>query len=277
MAKRNGQAKFDRHHLYEASVQSVDADLDFAAKVYERHAGRPLRLLREDFCGTAALACSWVRRRRKNRAVGVDLDGRTLDWARQHNLAALGESASRVELIQGDVCRVLRPRADVTVGLNFSYWVFSTRQALLAYFEAAHAGLREDGLLVLDLFGGSEAAVQSEEERRIPPEVCFDGTRLPSFSYCWDQAYFNPINGAFRCHIHFKLKDGTRLRKAFSYHWRFWSLPEIRDLLLEAGFKRVDAYTDDWDEDEGDSNGIYRRRKNFDNEGVWIGYAVGVK
>lgn len=277
MGKRNGQATFDRHHLYEASVQSVDADLDFAAKVYKRHAGRPIRLLREDFCGTAALACTWVKRRKKNRAIGVDLDAETLVWAREHNVAALGDAASRVELIQGDVCEVRQPKADVTMGLNFSYWIFANRQALLQYLKAAHAGLQQDGMLILDLFGGTEAAVKSEEERFISPEVCFDGTRLPSFSYIWDQAYYNPINGEFRCHIHFELKDGTRFKKAFSYRWRFWSLPELRDLLLEAGFKRVDAYTDDWDEDEGDSNGIFKRRKNFDNDGVWIGYAVGVK
>ena len=52
----------DRHLLYSASVQSVDADLDFFQRIYKRKRKKPFRLLREDFCGTAILACDWVRR-----------------------------------------------------------------------------------------------------------------------------------------------------------------------------------------------------------------------
>jgi len=277
MARSPRVNRIDPHHLYEASVQSVDADLDFAARIFKRHAGRPLRRLREDFCGTAALACSFVRRNPQNRAIGVDLDRRTLDWAREHNLAQLGEAASRVDLIEADVLQVKSPRVDVTMGLNFSYWTFTSRKELLAYFRSAWQGLESDGLLVLDLFGGSEAPLESAEERKIPADVCFDGTKLSPFTYIWDQAYYNPITAEFRCHIHFELRNGKRLTKAFSYHWRFWTLPEIRDLLLEAGFRRMDAYTDDWDDELDDSNGIFRRRKKFDNDGVWLGYAVGVK
>ena len=277
MARSSRKLPIDRHHLYEASVQSLDADLDFAAKVFKRHAGRPLRMLREDFCGTAALACSFVLRRQKNRAFGVDLDRKTLDWAREHNLPRLGEAASRLELIQADVKQVQQTRSDVTLGLNFSYWIFTTRASLLEYFRAALDGLKPDGLLILDLFGGSEAALETIEERQIPADQCFDGTKVPAFTYIWDQAHYNPISADFRCHIHFELKDGTRLRKAFSYQWRFWTLPELCDLLLEAGFRRVDAYPDDWDDEENDSNGVFRRRRKFENDGVWLGYAVGVK
>ena len=60
----------DRHLLYTAAVQSVDADLDFFLRVYKRKRGEPFKTLREDFCGTAALACEWVRRRFINRGAG---------------------------------------------------------------------------------------------------------------------------------------------------------------------------------------------------------------
>jgi len=53
----------DRHLLYTAAVQSVDVDLDFFQRIFRRKRGRPIRTLREDFCGTAALACGMSSRR----------------------------------------------------------------------------------------------------------------------------------------------------------------------------------------------------------------------
>ncbi len=267
----------DPHYLYECSVQSTDPDLDFAEKTFRRRFGRPFRHLREDFCGTAALACTWILRDEANRALGVDLDGPTLAWGREHNVAALGEAEDRLELVQDDVRAVSRPRVDVTMALNFSYWIFTERAALLDYFRTARRGLKPDGMLVLDLFGGTESMMESEESRKIDASVTFDGTRVPGFRYEWEQARYDPITGAFVCHIHFKLRDGTKLRKAFSYEWRFWTLPEIRELLLEAGFEEIEVYTDDWDDFLDDSNGVYRRRKTFDNEGVWVGYLVAFR
>ena len=62
----------DKHLLYSAAVQSSDADLDFFQRVYKKKNGSPLRNLREDFCGTALLACEFVSRHKENRAWGVD-------------------------------------------------------------------------------------------------------------------------------------------------------------------------------------------------------------
>ena len=50
----------DPHVLYEKSVQSPDYDIPFFTEYFEKYAGRPLRLLREDFCGTAALSAYFV-------------------------------------------------------------------------------------------------------------------------------------------------------------------------------------------------------------------------
>ena len=73
----------DKHILYERSVQSPDSDVDFIDRIYRKTYGEHARLLREDFCGTAALCCEWVRRRKQNESIGVDLDGPTLDWSRR--------------------------------------------------------------------------------------------------------------------------------------------------------------------------------------------------
>ena len=39
---------------------------------------------------TANAACEWVRRRRTNRAVAVDIDAGVLEWGRRHNVEPLG-------------------------------------------------------------------------------------------------------------------------------------------------------------------------------------------
>lgn len=273
-AEREGLPEVDRHHLYECAVQSVEADLDFVERVYRRKVGRPPTVLREDFCGTAALACAFVRRGEERRSLGVDLDAATLAWAREHNVRALDpDERKRVRLIRGDVRRVQTPRACVTAALNFSYWTFKTRAELVGYFRAARTALRPGGLLVLDAFGGSEAMLESHERRRIAAETCFDGTRVPSFVYEWEQALFNPITHDFRCYIHFRV-GRRRIARAFRYDWRFWTLPEIRESLVEAGFADVEVYVDGWDEERGETDGRFRRRVRFDNEGVWVAYVV---
>ena len=78
------------------------------------------------------------------------------------------------------------------------------------------------------------------------------------------------------CRIHFELEDGTTIRKAFSYDWRLWTIPEIRELMVEAGFEETDVYVEGWDEDEDDSDGVFRKRKQFENQSGWVAYVVGV-
>ena len=73
----------------------------------ERLRGRPARSLREDFCGTGAVCCEWVKRRKSNRAVGVDIDREVLSWGRAHNLTRLSvHAAERVALLEANVLAV---------------------------------------------------------------------------------------------------------------------------------------------------------------------------
>jgi cyclopropane fatty-acyl-phospholipid synthase-like methyltransferase len=264
-----------RHLLYEAAVQSVDADLDLFARVYRRERGKAARLLREDFCGTAALACEWVRRNPANRAWGVDIHRPTLEWGRQHRVTPLGRSARRVTLVQEDVRSVTRPRVDLVAALNFSYSVFKDRETLRGYFAGVRSCLRAGGIFFVDVFGGSGAMSEIKEKRKIPASRGPAGEKIPAFTYIWEQASFNAIDHHIRCHIHFRLKDGRRVRRAFTYDWRLWTLPELRELMLEAGFKRAEAYMEGWDEEEDDADGIFRRRRFYENQEGWVGYMVG--
>lgn len=265
----------DIHELYEASVQSLDADLDFVRKVYKRKNGRTFHLLREDFCGTAALACRWVERGRENRALGVDLDEPTLAWGRRRRVAMLGKAAERVTLLHADVRDVRAPKVDLTAAFNFSYCVFKTRKRLRSYFESVRKGLLPGGVFVLDLFGGTDAMAEISEKRRIPASKALDGTKVPPFTYIWEQASFNPVDHHILCHIHFKLKDGTKINKAFTYDWRMWMIPELRELLDEAGFASSDVWVEGWDEEEQDGDGIFRKKKRFENQAGWVSYVVG--
>lgn len=270
-------ATADKHVLYEASVQCVDADLDFFDRLSKRRRGRPFRMLKEDFCGTAALATEFVRRNPENRAWGVDLHKPTLDWGRRHNLSKLGDDVDRVTLFQADVMEVNEPKVEIVAALNFSYSVFKSRDVLRKYFKNVYDSLIPGGMFVLDAFGGTEAMEDNEEDRKIPASIGIDGVKIPGFTYVWDQARFNVITHEILCHIHFKFKDGTVMRRAFTYDWRLWTLPELQEIMREAGFSKADVYMEGWDDEEDEADGIFRRRTYFENMAGWVGYVVGTR
>ena len=268
-------ATADRHVLYEASVQCVEADLDFFERIFRKRRRRPLRRLREDFCGTAALATEFVRHHRKNQALGVDLDRPTLDWGIRHHVSGLGEDAERLHLVCDDVRNVSAPKMELTAALNFSYSVFHTRDELRRYFRAAHDSLTPDGVFVLDAFGGTDAMETLKEDRKIPASIGPDGRKLPAFTYVWEQASFNVVDHRIRCHIHFRFADGSKLKRAFTYDWRLWTLPELQEILLEAGFSEAEVYLEGWDDERDESDGVFRRRTHYENMAGWVGYVVG--
>ena len=134
------------------------------------------------------------------------------------------------------------------------------------YFRRVRDALVDDGLFFLDAYGGSDAYREMRER-----------TELDDFTYIWDQATFNPINGDMSCHIHFSFPDGSRLRNAFSYHWRLWTLPEIREILAEAGFRRNTVYWQGTDEDSGEGNGEFEPSEVGEADPAWIVYIVAEK
>ena len=254
----------DRHYLYQESVQDTESEIDFVLDTWEQLRDRPAELLREDFCGTANTACEWVRRDPMHHAIGVDLDAEVLDWGELHNLSSLNdEQISRIELYEDNVLHADTPLADILLAMNFSYYLFLTRDSLRAYFRSAHESLVEDGILFLDAYGGYDSHRDIEEERKC------DG-----FTYVWEQADFNPIDSLMNCHIHFRFDDDSSLEKAFSYRWRLWTLPEIRELLSEAGFSDVQVYWEGTDEESNEGNGIYQPSEVGDADPGWVCYIV---
>jgi cyclopropane fatty-acyl-phospholipid synthase-like methyltransferase len=257
----------DRHALYEKSVQNAEAEIDFVDTTFRALRGRRARWLREDFCGTANVCAEWVRRRRDNVAIGVDLDASVLAWGREHHVDPLSPAArKRVRLLEANVLTAKVRHVDVLLAMNFSYWIFKARDQMREYFKTVRQNLVRDGLFVLDCYGGYDAFRVLKEPRKVG-----------RFTYVWEQASYNPLTGDMACHIHFKFKDGSSLKQAFSYEWRLWTLPEIRELLTEAGFKQVIVYTQGWDEKSGEANGEFSPAETADPDAGWISYLVAVK
>lgn len=252
----------DRHLLYQIAVQAPDFDVELLEKVFRRRVGRSPRTLREDFCGTALLCAEWVKSHEERTATGIDIDRAVLAWGKKHNIEPLGEAASRVTLVRGDVREPRSEKHDIVCAFNYSYWYFKERSTLLGYFRAVKEGLAPDGIFIIDLFGGWEAVQVLAEERK------YDG-----FRYVWDQAAFNPITHDFKAHIHFRFKDGSKLEPAFSYDWRMWTIPELRDLLDEAGYENIECLWEDEDEN-GEGSGVFRPRKKVGNDPAYNAYLV---
>ena len=271
--KKKGEP-LHRHYLYSAAVQSVDADLKFFRRVYKKKNGKIFRRLREDFCGTAVLAADWVRRSAENEAWGIDLHQETLDWGLARYAPRLGAAAERLHLLCRDVTEVTEPKVDIVAALNFSYSVFKTREELGGYFKQVRRSLSDGGVFLLDAWGGTETMCEDLDKRKVDAEKAFDGTKVPSFTYIWEQKRFNPVDHHILCHIHFKMRDGKKIKRAFSYDWRLWTLPEMRELLHDAGFASSEVYVEGWDDEEDEADGIFRKRKYFENQDGWVAYVV---
>lgn len=268
----------DPHVLYEASVQGTDVDIALFEKIFKRGPGRAPLTLREDFCGTGLLARDWVASDSRRSAWGVDLHQPTLTWARRHRLSTLPpEALERIHLLRQNVLHARTPPVDLVAALNFSYMIFRERSTLLAYFNSVYRSLVDDGVFVLDLFGGPHAQQVMTEEKDIPAGEDVEGTPYPAFTYVWEQARFNAVDQSILCHIHFKGRHLVSQTKAFTYAWRLWSITELRDLLAEAGFRQTDSYFEGWSDAHGSADGILRRRTRYEGMDAWVAYLAAYR
>jgi len=254
----------DRHLLYQWAVQVPEYEVNFMDGVFRKRRDRRPLSLREDFCGTAYLSATWAASRPDRTALGLDLDTETLQWGREHNLAPLGDAAARVELREHDVRTVTDP-VDVVCAYNFSYFLLNPLDELVAYLEKVRASLAPDGMVFMDCYGGWEA-----QQRLIEPRLV--ESDHGDFTYTWEQAEYNPIANIARCHIHFELAGGRKLKRAFTYEWRLYTPAEVCDALKLAGFSGSTVY---WDISEDEDEDIFRRRDKAENQPGWLAYIVG--
>ena len=97
------------------------------------------------------------------------------------------------------------------------------------------------------------------------------------FIYVWDQNRYNPITGDINCQIHFKFPDGSQIKQAFNYDWRLWTLPEVRELLDEAGFSRVLVHWEGTDEKTQEGDGVFTATEIGEADAAFICYLSAEK
>lgn len=248
----------DRFDCYELCVQSPRHVVTFL-----RSLGEVVQLthsvLREDFCGTAGVSRRWVeegeRRGEAWRAAAVDNDPETLAKARSLIEDAVRCGLFRVDaspaLLTADCIQSEPSRADacdvIFVG-NFSIGYIHEREHLVKYLKACKARLDSGnagfggGCFVCDIYGGAGAFRLGGLQRTHP------GRGKEVILYSWLHEEADPRTGMVQNSISFRVViDGEvvgELPRAFVYRWRLWSLAELQDAMLVAGFSRVDVYKD---------------------------------
>lgn len=256
--------KFDKYLYYLLSVQSPKGDVQFFDRVYKSLNRKSAYILCEDFCGTFAICCEWVKLHPKNKALGIDRSKEALSYGEKNHLSLLSEAQQkRVTLKRANVLKSHFRKSDIIVATNFSFYIFKERTTLKKYFSNVFLHLKERGLFVLDCFGGPECQEPNEEE-----------TVHETFSYFWDQKSFDPITNHAQFQIHFRRKGERKRTHVFQYDWRMWSIPEIKDLMKEVGFKKVFVY---WEKTgrNGEGAGEYERKeKTTENCSTWVAYVI---
>ncbi|KAL7154059.1 hypothetical protein ABFS83_04G209800 [Erythranthe nasuta] len=310
--------------LYQQSVQSPKGDISYLQKFFLMYVGgrAPLHL-QEDFCGTALLSVEWLHNDARRTAVGLDLDSEALNWCLENNLNRIGADVdSRLSLFHGNVLQPLEsklvgsnldeitknltlkdnegdstagtmespndvrsikhlkeielPERDIVCAFNYSCCCLHNRKELITYFRhALNAISKKGGIFAMDLYGGTSSEGPLRMQRR-----------FPNFTYMWEQAEFDVIQRKTRISLHFNLhKHNKKIRHAFSYSWRLWSLPEVKDCLEEAGFSSVHFWIRNMPDSEdircidGFSVGRdikYEEAVSFQQQDSWNAYVVGV-
>lgn len=264
--KKSDKNLFDKYDLYLKSVQSPENDAEFLLKVYRELKGRSPKIFREDFCGTFVLSSEWIKLNRKHISHSVDIDPEPLQYGKTKYFQHMTpDQQSRMHIHEKSVLDKDLPKADVSVAMNFSYFIFKKREMMKAYFANSYRALQEGGIHVIDLFGGSLCQEENEEQ-----------TKHKNFTYYWDQASFDPVSNEAKFYIHFKVKGQSKTEKVFSYDWRMWTIPELRDLLLEVGFKKTHVYWEGTTK-KGEGDGNFTRTEKGEECQSWIAYIVSEK
>ena len=239
---------FDNYALYHEAVQSPETDVEFYRDTYhEIFKSKKVTTLREDFCAGGAISAEWVKLNKKYRSCGLDLDPEPLEYGRKHYISKLtAEQQSRVALIQKNVLDKGIPKADIVAAVNFSYCIFKKRELLKQYFQNVYDSVNSKGLFILDIFGGSQCA-----------DIIEDRTKFKNMTYYWDQQSFDPITNEALFQIHFRVK-GKKYENVFTYDWRLWTIPELKDLMAEVGFKKVVVYWEGTNR-KGGGNGVFKQ------------------
>lgn len=220
--------------LYELCVQSPAHVVQLVRAI---HGEEPL-LLGEDFAGSGAVGRAWVAQSDRHRAWCVDRDARALERC---------AGVPRIETRVGDVLEEDARVEALWVG-NFSIGYLHDRGGLLGYLRHVRARIAAGGVFVCDTYGGETAYTIGQVHRfhPLPEHLAPDGKGGWRVRYTWEQREADPLTGMVTNALHFRIERAgvieVELLDAFVYRWRLWSVPELRDAMIEAGFASTGVY-----------------------------------
>ena len=256
----------DRFACYELCVQSPRHVSAFLRGV---HANNPV-VLREDFCGTAALSQRWLedaaRLGEPAAAIAVDLDEEVIARARRSLLgfnspsqregaggwvgSSSSSSSSSLQLLHADSTKPTNPDpgCDIVFVGNFSIGYLHTRRELVEYLQLSRSRLERGnagfggGVFVCDTYGGASAFQLGSLTRKHPSR----GREI--IHYHWQHEEADPLTSMVTNSISFRVEvEGEiiqELPRALVYRWRLWSIAELREAMTEAGFASTEVYAD---------------------------------
>lgn len=257
-----GYTPMDTLELYRWAVQDPETHVVVLRTMYKRllPGGNPV-ILREDFAGTCAESVAWVALKPGRRAIAIDLDGPTLDWAQRRAIRLLGARVADFGFVRGDVRTVGPPdvpHADIISVLNFSILYQRDKEELRSYLRHAVNGLAPDGILVLNLFGGAATIRPGTTRHRVTPQPRLPSeSPIPPFDYLWEVRSYDPASERLDCRIHFAVPDPStperthEVRDAFRYDFRLWSVHELIEACAQAGFSDVQVWRHTYDPSKG--------------------------
>jgi hypothetical protein len=270
-------SSYSKHDLYELCVQSPTHLVPLLRAIH----GADPRTLAEDFCGTAALSREWVKQIDGGRAIAVDADDDTIAVARAScpdavqliqgdvidateprdhaaDILFVGNFSIGYWHTRPDLIRYLKhvharlasspapgggsvtESSKVTEGVRERAGDAPTPSNLRPYDATQIHRRNTPGLFLCDTYAGESAFLTGHVHRNHPAE----GGRV--IRYTWEQRDADPLTGMVTNAIHFRVSRGgvieQEIHDAFVYHWRLWSVPELRDCLLEAGFASTEVY-----------------------------------
>jgi SAM-dependent methyltransferase len=183
----------------------------------------PPRLL-DLCCGFGRMALEFARR--GFAVTGVDITGFYLDAARR----GAAREALDAEFIQEDARAFTRPGFfDIAVNLYISFGYFENEADDARVARNVCESLKTGGVFIIETLG-KEIAARDFVKREWFPKGDFTVLTEYAIQGAWDRLQNRWI----------MMKDGKTFERVFSQ--RLYSARELRSLLANAGFSRVDFY-----------------------------------
>jgi hypothetical protein len=142
----------------------------------------------------------------------------------------------------------------------------------VSYLRQTRKAIAPGGIFICDIFGGGESDRFGNWSFK---------RKCSNFLYSFEQSSVDLLTNTCRFSISFKFSDGSCLKNSYNYHFRVWTIAELRDALQEAGFHRVEVWIakNELNSDgfcSGPGEYIRVRTRSLNPDGSWNAYIVGV-